>query len=440
MEESFNQLYSRYNTDNVFNRVVIIGLLDLLNNHMHYEQIWDDNVVENISVPFMYDFGSSDERFAQDNYTFFGSSCFNQHKITGKFDMLPRGAVKYSGSNIDASNITNRYVKGTFMKNENGKLTSYTAMMYSIPLSFSFDCEMWIDNIITAFKIEQSIRDTFYKNKTYNVLYRGMKIGCTVGFPEQTTLDKTTSYSFDSERQIKINFSLAVETYQPSFDMSTAIETGKTMEHILYDVETLNSANSRRQSVTITNLKETKQYFKNHILPIRWTYESSISDMCTLKIIYVDEEEVEHLIDVVPANIKEYDWIIPNEISEFEQPTIIFDDYENVVSEPKIEIIPIKGKITKESFTYFSLGRFKIDGKYSTTIDYTDVDGNVVMSNNFVFNVLDGVIDLNNPVELIDDSKELEYRNTYKNRHISIKIEYGLDKEINDKSANLLII
>lgn len=62
------------------------------------------------------------------------------------------------------------------------------------------------------------------------------------------------------------------------------------------------------------------------------------------------------------------------------------------------------------------------------------------MSNNFVFNVLDGVIDLNNPVELIDDSKELEYRNTYKNRHISIKIEYGLDKEINDKSANLLII
>ena len=89
-EETFNQLYERYNTDDVFNRVVIIGLLDLLNNKLKYDQIWDDNVVEEVVVPFMYDFGSSDERFAQDNYAFFGTTCFNEKKITGKFDMLPR--------------------------------------------------------------------------------------------------------------------------------------------------------------------------------------------------------------------------------------------------------------------------------------------------------------------------------------------------------------
>ena len=44
-EETFNQLYERYNTDDVFNRVVIIGLLDLLNNKLKYDQILDDNVV-----------------------------------------------------------------------------------------------------------------------------------------------------------------------------------------------------------------------------------------------------------------------------------------------------------------------------------------------------------------------------------------------------------
>ena len=73
-EETFNQLYERYNTDDVFNRVVIIGLLDLLNHKLKYNQIWDDNVVEEVVVPFMYDFGSSDERFAQDNYAFFGTT------------------------------------------------------------------------------------------------------------------------------------------------------------------------------------------------------------------------------------------------------------------------------------------------------------------------------------------------------------------------------
>lgn len=117
-----NQLYSRYNYDDVFNRNVIIGLLDLLNHKMSYDQIWDDNVVEKVYVPFMYDFGSSDERFAQDNYTFFGTTCFANKKIDGKFDMLPRGAVKYTGSSIDAANMTNRAVRGHYLKNENGSL------------------------------------------------------------------------------------------------------------------------------------------------------------------------------------------------------------------------------------------------------------------------------------------------------------------------------
>ena len=75
---------------------------------------------------------------------------------------------------------------------------------------------MWMDNIINAFKIEQAIRDTFYKNRTFNVLFKGMKVGCRVGFPESHNIEKTTEYSFDTERKIKMTFSLAVEAYQPT--------------------------------------------------------------------------------------------------------------------------------------------------------------------------------------------------------------------------------
>ena len=53
-----NELFARYNYDDVFNRTVIVGLLYLLNHEVYYEQIWDTNVVENVCVPFMYDFGS----------------------------------------------------------------------------------------------------------------------------------------------------------------------------------------------------------------------------------------------------------------------------------------------------------------------------------------------------------------------------------------------
>ena len=124
MEDQKTPLYQRYNYDNVFNRSVIAGLLYLLNHKLTYEQIWDDNTVEKVTIPFAYNFAhAKDQRFAQDNYTFFGRECFSDKLIDGKFDMCPRFAMTYTGSQIEASNITNRFVKGTYMKDENGVLT-----------------------------------------------------------------------------------------------------------------------------------------------------------------------------------------------------------------------------------------------------------------------------------------------------------------------------
>ena len=122
-------VYSRYNTDDVFNRSVIGGLLHLLNHKITYEQIWEDDTVETVTVPFVYNFVSSEpnERFIQDNYTFFGRECFSDKIVDGNFDILPRFVLSYDGSQIDSSNITNRFVKGTYQKQIGGVLESYTA-------------------------------------------------------------------------------------------------------------------------------------------------------------------------------------------------------------------------------------------------------------------------------------------------------------------------
>ena len=439
-EETFNQLYSRYNTDDVFNRVVIIGLLDLLNNKMTYEQIWDDNVVEKITVPFMYDFGSSDERFAQDNYAFFGTTCFNEKKITGKFDMLPRGAIKYTGSQIDAANITNRFIKGTYLKNENGKLTSYTSFMYSMPLTFNFECEMWIDNIVTAFKIEQALRETFYKNKTYYVLYRGMKVACCVGFPESHTLEKTVSYSFDSERQLKLTFSLAVESYQPVFDESTAIESGKTIQFIGYDVEALYKNVNRLQEIKIKPFDENVIFPASTSILIEWDSKSTVSDMCTIGISYIDSDNNEHLITYVPYNQHSYMWTIPEELSNFEQPTIVFNNQDLVTKEPVIKIIPNDNKMIDEnSFVIIDPGAFSVDsGIIDATIEYTNIDGSVTLSNSYSFNINQRKLDLTHPVNV--EGNELKYTKKYSYNEISLKVFYPLDNTINDVTHNLLII
>ena len=72
MENNNTPLYQKYNFDNVFNRSVISGLLYLLNHKLTYEQVWDDKTVERVTIPFAYNFAhAKDQRFAQDNYTFF---------------------------------------------------------------------------------------------------------------------------------------------------------------------------------------------------------------------------------------------------------------------------------------------------------------------------------------------------------------------------------
>lgn len=448
-QEEDTQLFARYNVDDVFNRSVLSGLLYLLNNAIKYEQIYETNIVETVNVPFMYDFGSSDERFAQDNYTFFGRTCFGEKKIDGKFDMLPRGVIRYTGSQIDTGSFTNRFVKAKYLKNENGKLTSYFTLMSSIPLTFSIDCEMFIDNIVTAFKIEQSIRETFYKNRTYNVLFRGMKVPCRVGFPESHTLEKTTSYSFDAERQIKLNFSLAVETYQPSFNKDVQIEAGNRIESFAYDINVIgldaidSSTGKRKYNKNI----KFKNFDNSHIYPsgcavcIEWETTSETTDMLTVILEYIDSDGVGHMIDSPMLNQKSYIWNIPENFTDFVQPNIIYNNPSDMLETPVVKIIPNGNKeISDDSFIIIDKGQFSDTEWHQIpfTVEYIDSKGKYVSASNYYFNIVNGEIDETNPVYV--DGNPLVYTNKIKYKKISLKLVYPLDMEICDQIDNILIL
>ncbi|HPI82155.1 MAG TPA: hypothetical protein PK122_02915, partial [Candidatus Paceibacterota bacterium] len=60
-------LYQKYNNEDILIRAVIAGLLDVLNNHIEYKQVWANDDVETIKVPWLYN-QSGDERFMQDFY------------------------------------------------------------------------------------------------------------------------------------------------------------------------------------------------------------------------------------------------------------------------------------------------------------------------------------------------------------------------------------
>ena len=441
------ELYNRYNTDDVFNRVVIVGLLNLMNNKICYDQIFENTVIENVHVPCMYDFGSSDERFAQDNYTFFGASCFGEKKIDGKFDMLPRCAIRYTGSQIDSGNITNKGVRGYYMKNENGKLSSYTALLYSIPLTFNFECEMWVDNLDTAFKIEQSIRETFYKNRTYNVLFRGMKVGCCVGFPEQQTLAKTVNYAFDTERQIKLNFNLVVETYQPVF--TEPMPSGTVINYIGVDL-TYNAMAKDTDKRLYIKLDEIE---KGTIIPtglplmITWKCKSNVSEILTLSLSYIDETTgKEHQIATPLYNEGYYIWNVPQRISGYAQPDITYipDEAQHLEERHIVRIVPDdNGNITEKSFNVVNPGRIvSRGGSIKAVLEYVNnSNGNVEISaDTYSFNIKDKGVDPDNPVSIAEGKPPMKFKNSFKKLPITLKLTYPLDRSFYDKIEGLYIL
>jgi len=455
-EEQKTPLYQRYNYDNIFNRSVIAGLLYLLNHKLTYEQVWDDNTVETVTVPFAYNFAhAKDQRFVQDNYTFFGRECFSDKFVDGKFDMCPRFMMTYTGSQIDAANITNRFVKGKYMKDENGVLTSYTAFMYSIPLSMTFDFEGWIDTLDTAFKIEQAIRDTFYKNQTFNVLYRGMKIGCRAGFPESyTTGEKTVSYSFEQDSQlIKMNFSLAVEAYQPCFDESMSIPSDKKIEHFAYDPDVFNGSVTpltKQVKLKFKDFDTSRRYAVGETITLEWIAESNSSDVYTVLLYYITSDGDKHIIECINRDHHFYDWTIPANISNFVQPTITFiNENIEVVEQPNVVVVPDStGYVNSDSFVVIDPGKFNGSGYIQMSLEYlcTGKSG-VKIHDGYIADVTpDGIKaiyyykDLKNVPFVITNGKRLKYKKGSFGEEICIGITYPNNQKIMDEIRNVLII
>lgn len=359
-------LYQKYNNEDILIRAVLAGLLDVLNNRIQYTQFWCPlpDQAETVKVPWFYN-QSGDERFMQDFYTHY-AECLPPRPVDGNFDMIPRGVITYTGSTINAQRITSRYVQGRYVKEIDGKLESYVSFLYSIPLQIRIDCEMWIDTQITALKIEQEIRETFYKTVTYYVYYKGLRVGCTVGFPEDIGIEKNIQYSFESDNKIKLTFSVEIESYQPVFDKTTEMKATSKIRGFNYDIHPIGEVNNKTQ-IRITTPQEGAVIPKGIPLWIQWTYtrENYVVPKVDLYWLYTETNERQE-IDRLQPNYEYFIWNIPEDFTKYVPPTIIWENTPSisVTREPLVKIIPDinTNLIDSSSFLIFSTGYFSTSG------------------------------------------------------------------------------
>lgn len=355
----------KYNSDDILIRSIIAGVLNLLNNNIKYNQVWDANISEEIVLPWLFDMGnSSSERFIQDNYTFFGryNPCLGgAQKIDGNFDVYPRGILRYQSTQIDSDNICNRFVQGIYTKMENGIISTYRSFLYSIPITVNFECVVLVDNFTNLLKIEQSIREALFRNKTFYVMFKGMKIGCCLGMPDNYNGEKTTDFSISTETgepHQKLTFSIVVESYHPVYDKSLEMENSNFMKAVGWDVTY--SDNNKR----FIKLNAPDTMITNCISKLSWTYNSDNSDMCSVNLYYKEHNSDEwQPIELGLTNQSDYYWTVPNSLYHKQDIDIFYklDDDITMINEPDIRIISYDGKLINESFVIINPGRFITD-------------------------------------------------------------------------------
>lgn len=347
------QLFEQRNTSDVFNREVLIGMLKILNRKLVYTQIWDDsaNGTQNVTVPFFYDFGGSNinsERFIQDNYTFFtDTECtdIGLKRIDGNFDFYPQGRISLQSVQIDAGNITNRFSRAKFTRYEDGQLRAYTAYLYSMPLTFQFTCEIRCENMNTAFKIDQAIREFFYKNKTYRINYKGVVCPVRCGFPESAlNPNPGLTYTMGSNPQdnwIKLTMNLQCETYQPVFDPFTEMPADCSIGSVGINLHLRDVQKPQLNIKFDTDFKDMVLTSGQEIM-FEWTPLYQDRDLLSVDILYqIEGDSKEYLIESVD-NHNFYHWRIPENFTDTPKIDLMVMNTElySASSNPEVYIYP----------------------------------------------------------------------------------------------------
>lgn len=299
---------NKHNSDDVFSRAVIVGLINMLNNKIQYENyISNDDRKDVIEVPWFFN-QAGDERFMQDFFVHW-NDCIHPKLATGNYDIVPRGIITLSGENIDTNSLTNRFIRATYVKEINGELQTFSAYLNSIPLICSYECSIETDSYLDAMKIRQVIIETFFATQVFHVSYKGVKVPCQVGFPTTYGLEKTFEYTYGDDTKVMINFDLEMQTFQPVFDKSSERHNSNRMFNISKSVK-INEPTTIEPNISIKEPISNDLFYSGQQMKISW---ESIGTMLNVNIFYELESSGEWVpIENGIINTGSYIWDVPN--------------------------------------------------------------------------------------------------------------------------------
>jgi hypothetical protein len=227
----------KFNTDDVFFRGVILGLLSKLNETITYIQIGSDQQKKIVYIPFFYSM-VGDEPFLQDFYLSYEDCDGNPAFAEGNYDVVPRGVIEMGSISIATSSSTTKFVRGSYVKDiekESGtEMKTYSSYINPVPLGIQINAKIKADTTLDAFKIQQGVIEILYKRFVYYFDYKGFRIPVQVSLsdslPDKQPNNFQMSYGSQRGEGVTLSFTMDLETYLPQLDLTTERFRGNLMQ------------------------------------------------------------------------------------------------------------------------------------------------------------------------------------------------------------------
>lgn len=209
------------NTKDVFLRAATAGLLDFLNRNVKIEQ-----VVGGVSgwhaVKFYYNFGQ-DEQFMKDFFVELDHGCLLHQHAEGNFEIRPVGVIKFNSFAIRPNDMTNRFVRGTFINegytnNMEKRLSAFSAYLTRLPMTIKIGADIQADNLGQAMRVMEAILSTVYKSNVMYFQFRGLRVPAEILMSDNIDLDKKTEFTYDDSQVAHAKFDIELNTTFPVYD------------------------------------------------------------------------------------------------------------------------------------------------------------------------------------------------------------------------------
>ena len=228
------------NIDEIFFRSATMATIKFLNDNLIINQVID-NVSTNYNIPVFYN-KAQDSQFMRDYFTQYATDCMPVSYVEGDFDMEPFAVLNMSGITVKTAEMTNKFVRGNYIIQENDSNgfpinKPYSALLYAIPLDVKYAVEIRTDDSSQTFKIIQSFLEGIFKNFVVNFSYKGQKIRCNVSLDNDYSPDKKMEFTYTDEQKERLKFNLVMECYMPVFDKTTSLFKGNVIRNFRAYIE-----------------------------------------------------------------------------------------------------------------------------------------------------------------------------------------------------------